>query len=197
MRTRSRLFCAILIVVSGLVSLSASAIVRTQTIATAQATPQPVPHEYRLKAAFIYQFPQFVDWPAEAWDDAKVVELCVLRPNPFGAELEQLVRGESLRGRPIAIRQVEPDDSIASCHLLFLTNRSDGAMKGLLKQATARAILTVGDSERFLDEGGIIALKVADRRVRFDINVSNARRAGLRISSQLLNLAQAVRGGSL
>jgi YfiR/HmsC-like len=150
--------------------------------------------EYRLKAAFVYQFPHFVDWPSEAWKGTRRVEICVLKPDPFGADLQQLVDGESLSGRPLEVRAVDPGEPIDTCHVLFVTMRADGAGAALLKQAASRPILTVGDSPRFLEEGGIILLKLVHNRVRFEISIPAAKRAGLRISTQLLSLAQAVRG---
>lgn len=150
--------------------------------------------EYRLKAAFVYQFPQFVDWPDEAWRDVSVVQLCVLQPNLFGSALEQLARGETLKRRPLAVRLIASPAELDGCHLVFAGARSDAA--GLLKAATARPILTVGETDRFLDDGGIILLRVVNRRVRFEISIENARRARLRISSQLLRLAVSVHGGT-
>lgn len=150
--------------------------------------------EYRLKAAFVYQFPQFVDWPDEVWRDAPAVQLCVLQPNVFGSALEELARGETLKRRPLAVRLIASPAALDGCHLVFAGTGSDAT--GLLKAATARPILTVGETDRFLDAGGIILLRVVNRRVRFEISVDNARRAGLRISSQLLGLAMSVHGGT-
>ena len=75
-------------------------------VAAGHGAAQTDQGEYRLKAVFLYQFPQFVEWPEPAWRDAKSVQLCVARPNPFGEELDRLVRGDSLRGRPLAVRTV-------------------------------------------------------------------------------------------
>ena len=78
---------------------------------------QAIPNEYRLKAAFMYQFPQFVEWPSTTWQDAQSVQLCIASPNPFGSELEQLVRGESLNGRPLSVKRspVPTSWSVAMC----------------------------------------------------------------------------------
>jgi hypothetical protein len=148
--------------------------------------------EYRLKAAFVYRFPQFVEWPPAAIQNSRTLDLCVLQPNPFGSDLDQLVSGESLNGRPFRVRVVTGVDGLPGCHALFAGARSD--MTGaVLKAAAGRPILTIGETERFLEAGGIIALKVVDRRVRFEVNTTNAEKAGLRISAQLLGLAAAVR----
>jgi hypothetical protein len=150
--------------------------------------------EYRLKAAFVYQFPQFVEWPATSWQGATGVQLCILQPNPFGRELEALVRGESLHGRPFVIREITGPDGVSGCHLLFIRGAAPAGGE-VLKAARGSSVLTVGEDERFLDEGGIIALRIVERRVRFEVSAAAAQKARLRISSQLLSLALSVRGG--
>jgi hypothetical protein len=162
--------------------------------ANALLDAQTASDEYRLKAAFVYRFPQFVEWPASALQDAPTLDLCVLEPNPFGSDLQQLATGEAFAGRPLRVRGVTGIGALSGCHLLFVGVRSQAA--AVLKAVAARPVLTVGESDRFLDDGGIIVLKIVDRRVRFEVDAGNAQRAGLRISSQLLSLAAAVRGGS-
>jgi hypothetical protein len=156
---------------------------------------QSVSDEYRLKAAFVYRFPQFVEWPAAALQDAPTLDICVLPPNPFGSELEHLVAGESFAGRPLRVRMVSGPEGLAGCHALFAGARGERTT-AVLKKVAGLPVLTVGETERFLDDGGIISLKMVERRVRFEVSVTNARRAGLRINAQLLNLAVAVRGGT-
>ena len=158
------------------------------------AQPQTIPHEYRLKAAFVYQFPQFVEWPPAVWRAAKTVQICILRPSPFGPELEALVRGESLNGRPYAVRTIAGPADLAGCHVAFVGSRAPGR-DDVLKAARGTSVLTVGEDEQFLEDGGIITLRVVERRVRFDVSATAAQRSGLRISSQLLSLALTVRGG--
>jgi hypothetical protein len=155
---------------------------------------QGVPDEYRLKAAFLYQFPQFIEWPPSAVEPADSIQLCVSRPSPFGTALEELTRGETLHGRPLSVREIASSADLAGCHLLFVRGKS-GVTDALLKAAVGRPILTVGDSDRFLEAGGIIALKMVNRRVRFEVNIAAANGSGLRVSSQLLGLALSVRGG--
>jgi hypothetical protein len=155
---------------------------------------QALSDEYRLKAAFIYRFPQFVEWPALALLDSPTVDICVLQPNPFGSDLDQLIQGESLIGRPLRVRLISGVEGLSGCHALFAGSRSEGAAAAL-KAVSGRPVLTVGETDRFLDEGGIILLRMVDRRLRFEVNTANAQKAGLRINAQLLNLAAAVRGG--
>jgi hypothetical protein len=162
----------------------------------AQPGAQSAADEYRLKAAFVYRFPQFVEWPAAAVQESRTLDLCVLQPNPFGSDLEELVTGESLGGRPLRVRVVNTIDALQGCHALFAGARSE-ATAAALKTVAGRPVLTVGESDQFLESGGIIALKIVDRRVRFEVSATNAQKAGLRINAQLLNLAAAVRGGAL
>ena len=155
---------------------------------------QSASDEYRLKAAFVYRFPQFVEWPAATLHDVPTVELCVLQPNPFGSDLERLVNGETLKGRPLRVRVVADVGALSGCHAVFAGARSDAA--AVLKTVAGRPVLTVGETDRFLNDGVIIVLKVVDRRVRFEVDVTNARKAGLRINAQLLGLATVVHGGN-
>jgi YfiR/HmsC-like len=162
--------------------------------ADARLVAQVVADEYRLKAAFMYQFPQFVEWPTGTWREARAVQLCVVEPNPFGSELERLIRGETLNGRPLAAREIYGADDLTGCHVLFVGKRS-GDSSAVLKATARRPVLTIGEAEGFLEDGGIIAMKIVDGKVRFEVHAANAQKAGLRISSQLLSLALAVRGG--
>lgn len=160
----------------------------------AHAQTQSAAEEYRLKAAFVYRFPQFVDWPAASWTGRDSLEICVSQPNPFGSALTELVQGESLNGKRLVVRQVGANSPVESCHLLFV-GAADGTRGDLLARAGSLPILTIGETPQFLDRGGMINLRLVDRRVRFAINIAAADRAGLRLSSQLLRLAIDVRGG--
>jgi hypothetical protein len=153
-----------------------------------------VPSEDTLKAAFVSKFPQFVEWPPDALTGRATIELCVAPPGPFGTNLRDMTAGSSVGGVPVAVRTVDDRSDVSGCHLLFVPARS-GSSQRLLAAASMRPILTVGDDSQFLDDGGMVALKVVGGRVHFEIDANTARRAGLRISSQLLRLADAVRGG--
>jgi hypothetical protein len=150
--------------------------------------------EYRVKAAFVYRFPQFVTWPPSATTGSATLDLCIARPSPFGSELEQLVQGEMVDGRGLRVREIAGPDALTGCHALFV-GKDAAAARQVLQAAVGRHILTVGESDRFLNDGGIIVLRVINRRVRFEVDAVNARKSGLRIEAQLLNLAVAVRGG--
>jgi hypothetical protein len=148
----------------------------------------------RLEAAFVSKFPQFVEWPAAAIEGRTSIDVCVAQPDPFGADLDALVAGETLNGRPLAARRVDREGDVSACHVLFIPSQNEKQANPLLQKAGPLPILTVSDDPRFLDDGGIVRLRIVDGRVRFDVNAAAARRSGLRLSSQLLQLAVEVRG---
>lgn len=154
---------------------------------------QDVPHEYQVKAAFVFRFAHYVEWPAVAIDKRTTLEYCVGPTNPFGNALRQLVTGEMLGGRRLAVRDLTPTASLATCHVLFLHG---GAIRPVLERVRSQPVLTVSDAPGFLDEGGIIQLVRTDNRLGFNISLPAAERAGLRLSSHLLRLAGTLRGGN-
>ncbi len=156
---------------------------------------QPSNLERQLKAAFVSKFPQFVEWPAAAANGTAHIDVCVGLPDPFGPDIDALVSGQSLGGRPVVARRVDNEADLDGCRVLYLGLRPGGRQHPLLHRASTLPILTVGDDPHFLDDGGIVRLRLAGGRVRFDINAAAAKKVGLRISSQLLQLAATVQGG--
>jgi hypothetical protein len=152
--------------------------------------------EYQLKAAFVSKFPEFTEWPESALNGRNSIDLCVTRPNPFGAALAELIEGERLRGRLLRTRTVDEPSDVGTCQLLFISAAPAAARRAMLARAAMLPLLTVGDYPGFLDEGGMVHLRLVDGRVRFDVNVDAAERAGVRLHSQLLRLALSVRGGT-
>lgn len=146
---------------------------------------QDIPAEYRVKAAYLYNFVKFVEWPPEAATGPLVI--CVAGRNPFGTVLQDIVRNELIAGRPIEARVIlEPDDA---CDVVFVPQ---GATTGAyLRGAAGKPMLTVGESLTFLGQGGIASFYINETgNVRFEINPEAAERAKLRISSRLLQLAR-------
>lgn len=153
--------------------------------------------EYEVKAAFLYNFAKFVGWPDTAFDaaDAPIV-FCVMGRDPFDGRLERVVTDRTANGRRIEVRSMSAAASGSGCHLAFF-NESQTVDVARIVQISAGAgpgapVLTVGESERFAESGGMIRLLVEEGRVRFDINAAIAERAGLKLSSQLLKLARRV-----
>jgi hypothetical protein len=156
---------------------------------------QPSSLERKLKAAFVSKFPQFVEWPPAATGAPARIDVCVGLPDPFGPDIDDLVSGQTLGGRQMVARRVEAEPDLEGCRVLYLAVRPGGHPHPLLRRASLLPILTVSDDPHFLDDGGIVRLRVVAGRVRFDINTAAARKVGLRISSQLLQLAVSVQGG--
>jgi YfiR/HmsC-like len=150
--------------------------------------------EYAVKAAFLYNFAKFVDWPPEVFKTPKdPIVVCVLGRNPFGSSLEDVIRGKSIEGRAFVFRQVADVDQANACQILFIAAAEGKHFRSLYGISKPTGILTVGESEGFATGGGIVNLKLDAGRVRFEINVDAAEHAQLHISSKLLSLAQIVK----
>ena len=147
------------------------------------AQEQEVPLEYRVKAAYLYNFVRFVEWPPAARQGP--VTICIVGSNPFGDVLSDTIRGETHEGRALTMRVVTSADS--DCAVLFVPR---GAGMPSLRATQGSPTLTVGESPSFIEDGGIVNFVREGANVRFEINEEAARRAGLRISSRLLRLAR-------
>jgi len=146
---------------------------------------QDVPLEYRVKAAFLFNFAKFVEWPPDT--NAGPLTICVAGRNVFGDFLAETVRGENINGRPLAVRVLlEPE---RGCHILFVPRGA--ATSAYLRGTRSSPVLTVGEAPDFIPQGGIVNFTVEGPSVRFEIDSQGAERAGLRISSRLLRLARA------
>jgi hypothetical protein len=149
--------------------------------------------EYRVKAVFLFNFAQFVDWPAAAFPDSQApVVIGVLGDDPFGALLEETVRGETLAGRPFEVRRYHRADEIKTCHILFISQSEADRLEEILAGLKRRPILTVGDGEGFSLQGGMVRFVTDKNRVRLRINLDAAQAADLTISSKLLRSAEIV-----
>lgn len=160
----------------------------------AHGEPQPAP-EYAVKAAFLFNFAKFVEWPNDAFADiASPLVLCVLGKDPFGDSLRSL-KGKTVNGRPLAIRYVAVIEELDRCHLLFVSSSEKPVLPKILQATKGRSILTVGDMEDFARDGGIINLVKEESRVAIEVNLEAAQRSRLKISSKLLALAKIVKPG--
>jgi hypothetical protein len=149
--------------------------------------------EYAVKAAFIYNFAKFVEWPPGALPSGgSTFNVCVLGQDPFGEVLDSTVAGKAIGGRMLAVERVASPSDAASCSIVFIGASEAANLARVLGRLQGTPVLTVGDLDRFADRGGMIGLFVENSRVRFAINTNAAERAHLRISSALLNLARIV-----
>ena len=160
----------------------------------ARAQP-PTPTEYQIKAAFLYNFARFVTWPTTAFaDSASPFVFGILGSDPFGAELDEAVKGHEIEGRPVRFN-ASVRSGAGSCQLLFVGASEAENLSSLLAALRARPILTVADILDFARQGGHIQFVTEGSKVRFEINVGSADRARLKIGSKLLRLATVVHDG--
>lgn len=153
-----------------------------------------VVNEYQVKAAFIYNFSKFVEWPPQAFKTAKdPITICVLGQNPFGNALEETVSGKMVEGRAFIVRQLSSEPAATGCQILFVSSSERNRLHSILSDIKITGVLTVGETETFASEGGVINFKIEAGTVRIQVNVDAAEQAKLRISSRLLSLAQIVK----
>ena len=151
--------------------------------------------EYEVKAAFLFNFVQFVEWPGESLRAGEPFRICLVGENPFAGVLERTIAGDEAAGRPIEIETIAPEAPPARCQVLFVPRTLAVRVPAILRLVGTLPILTVGESARFLDSGGLVNFVVEGGHVRFDINADVAAARGLRISSKLLRVARST-GGS-
>ena len=149
--------------------------------------------EYTVKAAFLYNFAKFVDWPAQAFrSPVDPISICVLGQNPFGHSLEDVVRGQVVHGRSFRVRQVPEIAPNGACQILFVGANERRRFLSEAANLKGASTLTVGESRGFAAEGGMVNFKLEDGKVRFEINLEAAEQAQIHISSKLLSLADLV-----
>ncbi|MCP5450994.1 MAG: YfiR family protein [Gammaproteobacteria bacterium] len=148
--------------------------------------------EYAVKAAYLYNFAKFVEWPPEVFPatDSPLV-ICVAGENPFGTALEAL-HDKVVEGRPVEVRHMPTATGLDRCNVVFIGQAEQGRFKSVLAELARLPILTVSDIGGFAQAGGMIALFESDQHIRFNINITVARQANLKLSSQLLKLATIV-----
>ena len=158
----------------------------------AYADPR-VLQEYEVKAAFLYNFAKFVEWPTDAFSSpSEPLTLGVLDTDPFGDTLK-ILEDKSAGGRRINIKRFDSVQQLDRCHILFISNSEKGNLPQILTLIKKWNVLTVGEMKGFAEAGGVINFILIDKKIRFEINADAARRAGLKISSQLLKVAKIVR----
>jgi len=156
------------------------------------AQPARISREYLIKAAILYNFAKFAEWPAAAFrNDGAPLRICVLGDDPFGPALNSL-QGKTVRNRALAAAHIASVDAAAACHILFISASESERLDTILNTVGKLPVLTVADISRFANSGGIIALKEVDKRSRIEVNIGAADQAGLKLSSKLLRLADTV-----
>jgi hypothetical protein len=157
----------------------------------------PAPREYQLKAVFLFNFAQFVEWPSQAFADAQTpLVIGVLGKDPFGAYLDETVRGETVNNRSLVVQRYGRVEDINTCHILFISRSEGDRLEQILARLRGRNILTVADAEGFAPPGVMIRLVTVENKIRLRINLEVAQAANLKISSKLLRTAEIVSSGN-
>jgi hypothetical protein len=149
------------------------------------------PTEYQVKAAFVYNFAKFVEWPTDAFSDSSApLRFCVLGESLVGPDLSQITQGKVIGGHPIQVLQ--NSRNLRDCHVLFISASHNVAIKDIQEGLRGVPVLTVGESRDFAAQGGMIGFVMENARVRFEVNLQAAKQMRLNISSKLLSLAKMV-----
>jgi len=147
--------------------------------------------EYQVKAAYLFNFLKFVEWPDDAFSDALApIVIGIAGDDPFGESLPQVTMGKTVQGRDLVIRKYHVGESMKGCQILFINAAEKKRLPQLLAGLKGSSVLVVSDMAGFLDKGGMIQFLSENNRIRFAINVDATGRANLKISSKLLSLAR-------
>jgi hypothetical protein len=150
-------------------------------------------NEYYIKAAYVYNLTKFVEWPPQVFKNGSdPIVICVAGQSPIQEALLEAVKGESIDGRKLLVRQF-PAAGQAGCHVLFIAAPERKRTRSILEDLKTQGTLTIGETEDFLDEGGAVNFKLEGNKVRIEVNLSAVEVHGLRISPKLLSLARVVR----
>jgi hypothetical protein len=176
-RTRTRLFVATALTAVGLTATSA-----------AQSLPAPA-----LKAAFLFNFAQFMEWPADIVLAGTSVALCIVNDGAIADALERAVEGRSVEGHNLTVRRLKAGAPLPTCHVLYLGGSDLKQSLDVADTVKGVFVLTVSDTARFAETGGMVELFGDNGRMRFAVNVDALQRAGVRMSSRVLGLAKIVK----
>ena len=152
----------------------------------ASAAPTPSA-EYKLKAVFLFNFAQFVEWPARAFPEPTApLVIGVLGDDPFGAYLDDLVNDEKIGDRPLIVRRYKRTEDIAECHIVFICRSEAKDLGKIVTRLKDRSLLTVSDADTFTRQGGMVRFALENGKIRLRINVEAAKACDLTISSKIL-----------
>jgi hypothetical protein len=147
--------------------------------------------EYALKSVFLYNFCRFIDWPDSAFASPNEPFIIgIIGDDPFGPLLNQAIEGEKYHNRPIRIDHFRTPGDIKRCHLLFVSHAGAGRVDSILAAVAGKSLLTVSETEDFLNRGGMITLTAEQNRIRLRINLAALESANLTVSSKLLRVAE-------
>ena len=148
------------------------------------------PTEYQIKAAFVYNFAKFVEWPSSSFaTPTSPIVIGVLGDNVFGDNLQKTISNKVLNDRPLQFKEFHSVTEATNCHILFISTSDKAKIIKIVQGLQNTSVLTVGESAEFINSGGMINFVLESNKVRFQINDEAAKKSGLKISSKLLSLA--------
>ena len=148
--------------------------------------------EYKVKAAMLYNFAKFVEWPGDSFGNDSRIIYCIAGKSPLNAPMLQM-QGKLVKGLTVFVRQIARSNDVTGCQILFIPESESARLSAYLQQSSHHKILTVSDLEQFAESGGMIGFSEYENKIRFEINLETAHKRGLQISSHLLNLARRIR----
>lgn len=164
-------------------------------IGSACAVAVPEATEYDVKAAFIYNFARFTEWPSSAFEHpTDPIRICIVGDDPFGNTLDEIVRGKMLAEHALVVARVGTPAGARDCHIAFVSRADSERLGSVIAAVRDRPVMTIGDTEDAAQRGAVLGFLIQNGRVRFAINTETAKRTGLVLSSQLIKLAILVNG---
>lgn len=149
--------------------------------------------EYQIKAVFILNFAQFIEWPADAFSSAKApLVIGILGKDPFGQFLQDAIQGEKSKGHPLQVKRFSQVSEVKQCHILFINQTKSDQELDVITSSDNQHVLTISDATDFIQQGGIVRFVTENNKIRFQINLNAARQNEITISSKLLRLAEIV-----
>jgi len=162
--------------------------------AVSSALGQQKPTDFQVKAAYLYNFGRFVEWPTKVTAaQGEPFTVCVLGQDPFGPTLDATLAGERIGGRSVVARRISSPQESEHCQILFLSPTEGSHVSKIIEVVDKKAVLTVSDMPQFAERGGMIQFVLDGNRVRFEVNLTATQHAGLTLSSELLKVATTVR----
>lgn len=164
--------------------------------AASATVPPAASAEYQLKAVFLFNFAQFVEWPAQAFPapDTPLV-IGVLGDDPFGPYLDELVKGEKIGRHLLVVRRYHRVEELTGCHIVFICRSEARDIDRIVARLKGQSLLTVSDADAFTRQGGMVRFAMENGKIRLRINVEAARACALTISSKILRSGTIVTPG--
>ena len=153
----------------------------------------PKPTDYDVKAAYLYNFGRFVEWPDSVATKSDSFNVCVLGQDPFGPALDATLAGETIGGKNVTARRISSPQEAVNCRILFMSSEEGSRLSKIMEALDKGSVLTVSDMPQFSQRGGMIQFVLEGKKVRFEVNLTAVQRAGLTLSSELLKVATTVR----